>query len=178
MPSLTASEPFTRAAAPPTAEDFTSALSRVPSPVTVVTTKDADSRCWGFTASSFTSLSLDPPLVLVCPAKTSRSHHAFVTARRFMINVLAAEQEEIARHFARPQLDKFADGAMTVCEFDLPGLPSASARLACTLYDVLDGGDHSILVGRVEAVHVGEKEPLVYFDRGFAQLARDRELTP
>ncbi|MER5443571.1 flavin reductase family protein [Streptomyces sp. NPDC002790] len=183
MPSLTASElfagaPYTSAVTPLTADDFTAALSRVPSPVTVVTTRDADGRCWGFTASSFTSLSLDPPLVLVCPAKTSRSHQAFVTARRFMINVLATEQEEIARHFARSQFDKFADVPITDCEFGLPGLPSTSARLACSLYDVLDGGDHSILVGRVESVHVGEKEPLVYFGRDFARLARDREPTP
>ncbi|MEV5437237.1 flavin reductase family protein [Streptomyces sp. NPDC052682] len=149
--------------------DFTRAMAQVPSPVTVVTTTDATGRRWGFTASSFSSLSLDPPLVLVCPAKSAGSHDTFVTAEHFMVNVLSADQAEIAKRFARPGHDKFASGDMVPCELDLPGLPSAAARLACTLHAVLDGGDHSILVGRVAAVYVGDQEPLVYHNRTFTR---------
>ncbi|MER5809360.1 flavin reductase family protein [Streptomyces sp. NPDC002033] len=153
----------------PDPAEFARVMAQVPAPVTVVTTVDATGRRWGFTASSFTSLSLDPPLVLVCPAKTASCHEAFVTGTRFLVNVLAADQADIAGHFARSGADKFAGTPMRPCELGLPGLPDATARIACTLYDVLDGGDHSILVGRVEAVHAGGADPLVYHDRQFTR---------
>ncbi|GAB2937528.1 flavin reductase family protein [Streptomyces heilongjiangensis] len=149
--------------------DFTRAMAQVPSPVTIVTTTDGSGRRWGFTASAFSSLSLDPPLVLVCPAKSAGSHDTFVAAERFMVNILSAEQAGIARHFARSGHDKFTTGDMVPCELDLPGLPGATARLACAAHAVLDGGDHSILVGRVEAVYVGDQEPLVYHNRTFTR---------
>lgn len=149
--------------------DFARVMARVPTPVTVVTTVDATGRRWGFTASSFTSLSLDPPLVLVCPAKTASCHEAFVTGTRFLVNVLAADHADIATSFARSGHDKFAGSPMEPCELGLPGLPDATARIACTLHDVLDGGDHSILVGRVEAVSTGGADPLVYHDRRFTR---------
>ncbi|MCF6525790.1 flavin reductase family protein [Streptomyces sp. JJ36] len=149
--------------------EFTRALARVPSPVTVATTVDPRGRRWGFTASSFSSLSLDPPLVLVCPARTADCHDAFVSADRFMVNVLAAGQAGLARHFARSGHDKFAAGDTVPCELALPGVPGAAARLGCALHAVLDGGDHSILVGRVETAVVGDQEPLVYHDRTFTR---------
>ncbi|MFJ4342805.1 flavin reductase family protein [Streptomyces sp. NPDC088915] len=148
---------------------FTRTMAHVPSPVTVVTTVDGTGRRWGFTAGSFTSLSLDPPLVLVCPAKTASCHPAFVAADRFLVNVLSTGQVPIAGAFARSGGDKFAGTPMEPCEFGLPGLRAATARLACTLHEVLDGGDHSILVGRVEAVYEGGTEPLVYHNRRFAR---------
>lgn len=154
--------------------DFTRAMALVPSPVTVVTTTDPAGMDWGFTASSFSSLSLDPPLVLVCPAKTARCHAAFLTSGRFLVNVLSAEQAAVARHFARSDRDKFARFATTElapCELGLPGLADATARLACTTHEVLDGGDHSILVGRVQAVYEGKQHPLVYVNRGFTRPA-------
>jgi flavin reductase (DIM6/NTAB) family NADH-FMN oxidoreductase RutF len=107
--------------------------------------------------------------VLVCPAKSAGSRQAFVTCERFMVNVLSADQEAVARHFARPSPDKFATGDMVPCELDLPGLPGATARLACALHDVLDGGDHSILVGRAQAVYSGEQQPLIYHNRAFTR---------
>ncbi|UUU30192.1 flavin reductase family protein [Streptomyces sp. CA-210063] len=149
--------------------EFTRTMAHVPTPVTVVTTVDAAGRRWGFTASSFSSLSLDPPLVLVCPAKTASCHDAFVSAGQFLVNVLAAGQKEIAGAFARSGADKFAGTPMEPCEFGLPGLAAATARIACTLHEVLDGGDHSILVGRVESVFLGGAEPLVYHNRRFTK---------
>lgn len=149
--------------------DLVRTMAHVPTPVTVVTTVDRAGQRWGFTASSFSSLSLDPPLVLVCPAKTASCHDAFVTGTRFLVNVLAAEHADIASSFARSGHDKFADSPMEPCELGLPGLPDATARIACTLHDVLDGGDHSILVGRVESVSAGGAEPLVYYNRLFTR---------
>ncbi|MFF3018283.1 flavin reductase family protein [Streptomyces sp. NPDC057939] len=151
--------------------DYVSTMAQVPTPVTVVTTVDATGRRWGFTAGSFTSLSLDPPLVLVCPAKTASCHQAFVSGDRFLVNVLAAQHADVASNFARSGHDKFADSGMEPCELGLPGLPDATARIACTLHDVLDGGDHSILVGRVEAVSVTGGAPLVYHNRSFTRPA-------
>ncbi|GAA0896608.1 MULTISPECIES: flavin reductase family protein [Streptomyces violaceusniger group] len=149
--------------------DFARTMAHVPTPVTVVTTVDPSGRRWGFTASSFSSLSLDPTLVLVCPAKSASCHDAFVAADRFMVNVLASGQADIAAVFARSGADKFTNSPMEPCESGLPGLSDATARLACRLHEVLDGGDHSILIGRVEAVSVGGAEPLVYYNRLFTR---------
>ncbi|GAA5075166.1 flavin reductase family protein [Streptomyces similanensis] len=149
--------------------DFARAMARVPTPVTVVTTVDPGGRRWGFTASSFSSLSLDPTLVLVCPARTASCHDAFVSADRFLVNVLASGQAGVAGAFARPGADKFTQSPMEPREFGLPGLADATARIACALHDVLDGGDHSILVGRVEAVWTSDAEPLVYYNRLFTR---------
>jgi flavin reductase ActVB len=151
---------------------FTSAMSRVPGPVTVVTTVDASCRRWGFTSSSFGSVSLNPPLVLVCLDKKASTHPAFIAARHFMINVLTQDQEDIARRFARSGIDRFAAGDMEPCELGLPGLPDPCARIACSMHCVVSAGDHSILIGRVQATHVSDGTPLVYCDRSYAYPAR------
>jgi|SRR5882757_2558008 len=149
--------------------DFTRTMSKVPAPVTVTTTLDGSGQRWGFTGSSFTSLSLVPQLVLICLDKKASTHTAFTGAERFLINVLAHEQADVALRFATSGVDRFAAGDMVPCELGLPGLPEASARIACSAYDILDGGDHSILVGRVEETHTGSRVPLVYSDRVFGR---------
>jgi flavin reductase ActVB len=145
------------------------AMARVPGPVTIVTTVDAQGEPWGFTASSFCSLSMDPPLLLVCLDKGSASSPAFQEADSFLVNVLAEDQAGPALSFGRAHgPGKFADSGMEPCEGGLPGLPAAAARLSCRRHAVLDGGDHSILVGRVVDVSVEQRTPLVYWDRRFA----------
>jgi flavin reductase ActVB len=146
---------------------FTSAMSRVPGPVTVVTTVDTSGKHWGFTSSSFRSVSLNPPLILVCLDKKASTHAAFTTARRFLINVLTQEQAGIARRFAQSGIDRFAAGDMAPCEFGLPGLPEPCARVACSMHGVVNAGDHSIIIGCVEATHVSDRIPLVYYDRSY-----------
>jgi flavin reductase ActVB len=150
-------------------KSFTHAMSRVPAPVSVTTTIDAAGRRWGFTGSSFSSLSLRPPLVLVCLDKSASTHAAFVSADHFMINILAEDQVHVATRFAASGIDRFAADDTELCELGLPGLPGALARMACSMHDTLDGGDHSILVGRVEAAHVTAQTPLVYCDRGYTR---------
>ncbi|MEU8971201.1 flavin reductase family protein [Streptomyces monashensis] len=154
--------------------DFLHTMSRVPGPVTVATTADRLGHRWGFTGSSFSSLSVTPPLVLICLDKQASTHDAFTTAEHFLVNVLAHDQADIARHFARSGVDRFATGVMQPRELGLPGLADPAARVACALHDVLDGGDHSILVGRVESAYAGERSPLVYWDRTFAQPVTDQ----
>lgn len=150
-------------------DSFTRAMSRVPAPVAVVTTVTPDGRSWGFTASSFCSLSLDPPLILLCLARQAESHSAFTLAGTFLVNVLAAEHAPVALHFARRSRRKVATSGFVPSEHGLPGLPEAAARIACTKHSVLDGGDHSIIVGLVESTHVSDRVPLSYCDRAFAR---------
>jgi len=154
--------------------DFTRAMSRVPGPVVVATTVDGSGRRWGFTASSFTSLSLSPPLVMVCLDRSASTHAAFTAADRFLVNVLAWDQADIARRFAVSGTDRFAAGDTVPMELGLPGIPGAAARVACRMHAVLEGGDHSILIGRVIGCGPAEpatepREALVYVDRGFAR---------
>lgn len=156
---------------------FTQTMSQVPGPVTIATTIDTAGGHWGFTGSSFSSLSLNPPLVLICLDKKASTHEAFTSADRFLINVLALEQSDVAMRFARSGVDRFNAGDMVPCEFGLPGLKDAAARVACSMHAVLDGGDHSILVGRAEATYVdGERVPLVYRDRAFARPVADVQM--
>ena len=152
-----------------TAEAYRRAMARVPGPVVVATTVDDSGRRWGFTASSFTSLSLSPPLVLVCLDKNASTHEAFAAADSFLINVLSADQAGVALRFAESGPDRFRLGDAAPMELGLPGIPQAAVRIACSMHEVLDGGDHSILIGRVTAVHVGDQSPLTYVEREFAR---------
>jgi flavin reductase ActVB len=145
-------------------EDLRNVMARVPAPVVVATTTGA-----GFTASSFTSLSLTPPLVLVCLHRSASTHDAFTTADHFMINLLSADQVEVALRFAARGTDRFSGNDMRPCELGLPGLPNAAARLGCTRHAVLEGGDHSILIGQVETVWSAPRSPLVYCDHTFTR---------
>lgn len=151
--------------------EFRDAMAAVPSPVAVATTVDVSGRRWGFTGSSFSALSADPPLILICLNRSASTHTAFTGCDRFMVNVLAEGHEDVARRFAAPGIDRFAAGDMTECEAGLPGLPEAVTRLACILHSVLDGGDHSILVGRVEHTFASPRAPLIYCGRTYTRPA-------
>jgi flavin reductase ActVB len=149
---------------------FRDAMARFPSGVTIVTTADEDGRWWGFTASSFCSVSMDPPLVLVCLAATAQCHPAFVAAERFNVHVVHPEHADLAVRFATREADKFADGGFRSDEHGLPVLDGAVATLGCRTHAVQPAGDHSILLGRVERAWVGEEHPAVYFQRRFHRL--------
>ncbi|MBC7497878.1 MAG: flavin reductase family protein [Sphingomonadaceae bacterium] len=137
--------------------------------VTVVTAVGADGRV-GLTANSLTSVSLDPPLLLFCPARSASALPTLRSARRFAVNVLAADQAHVADRFARRGVDRFADATWD----DLDGLPVLAGALAsfvCTLDAEHDGGDHVIVVGRVAAMrsHDGS-DPLLYFRGAYRRV--------
>lgn len=139
---------------------FRDALGRFATGVTVVTT-EADGNPLGITVNSFASLSLDPPLVLWAPARWSRRFAAFEAAGRFAIHVIGSHQRDVAQAFVRDggafdRID-WHRGAEAV-----PLIEGCLARFDCTRWAVHDGGDHAIVVGRVEAVDVGEGEPLLF----------------
>jgi flavin reductase (DIM6/NTAB) family NADH-FMN oxidoreductase RutF len=156
---------------PVSSADFRAALSRFASGVTVVTTKDATGKTFGITVSAFCSVSLEPPLVLICIEKTTGSHHAFEQSGRFTVNILTEEQGPISEHFATLIEDKFASVDHAVDEHGVPLLPSSLATLQCSLFKTLNGGDHSIFLGLVEHVIVRDAGPLVYFKSGYRRVA-------
>lgn len=132
---------------PDTARAFRDALGCYGTGVTVVTAM-TDSGPLAMTANSFASVSLDPPLVLWCPAKTSGRHEAFTSVGRFAIHVMSETQQELARRFARDGSD--FDGAdWQPGPADVPYLSGCLAWFDCAREAVHDGGDHSIVVGRV-----------------------------
>ena len=146
-------------------------MASFPSGATIVTTSDSDGRWWGFTASSFCSVSMDPPLVLTCLANTAQCFEAFAAATRWNIHVLQQRHADLAMRFATRGAAKF-DGAGFQPDADgLPFLKGVSISLRCATYSKTDGGDHLVLIGRVEEVALGEEMPFVYFRRKFHSLA-------
>jgi flavin reductase ActVB len=145
-------------------EDFRRAMSRFATGVTIVTTRSSDGTLWGFTASSFTSLSRTPPLLLVCLARSARSCAAFLEAPEFAVSVLSAGQGDIARLFASRGADKFAGDHVTFSDSGLPMVRDALVSWQCQLETVSAGGDHVILIGRPSAVSVTDSEPLITYD--------------
>ncbi|MDI1240293.1 MAG: flavin reductase family protein [bacterium] len=155
---------------PISSADFRSALSRFASGVTVVTTKDATERPFGITVSAFCSVSLDPPLVLICIEKSAGSHHAFEQSGRFTVNILSSNETGVSEHFASLIEDKFAGIDHAVDEHGVPILQGSLATLQCKLFKSLDGGDHSIFLGEVEHVIVRDAEPLIYYKGGYRNI--------
>ncbi|MEV5970820.1 flavin reductase family protein [Streptomyces sp. NPDC051921] len=149
------------------------ALARYCTGVAVVTALDpADGRPVGMAVQSFSSVSLDPPLVCFCPAHTSTTWPRVRAAGAFAVNVLAADQEDLCRRFAVTGGDKFAGTAWRPGGNGAPLVEGALATVECVLTDVLDGGDHAIALGRVTALtaHRPEAGPLLYFRRGYGRL--------
>lgn len=151
-------------------DEFRRVLGHFASGVTVVTTWDANGRPTGFTASAFTSVSLTPPLVLVCVDHRAQTYDALRAHGRFAVSILAADQEAVSRHFASTQLNKFDRVPFEKGAQGLPVLPASLARLECRTVLTYPGGDHTIFVGEVETAAVGEGEPLLYYRGHYDRL--------
>jgi flavin reductase (DIM6/NTAB) family NADH-FMN oxidoreductase RutF len=130
--------------------------------VTVVTTRDANDAPIGFTANSFTSVSLDPPLLLVCLARTSRNFAALTQAPGFAVNILSQGQTAVSNTFARSVEDRFSAVEWRVGPHGSPVLSDVAAWFDCSMHHMVDGGDHVILIGSVEAFHNGQLNGLGY----------------
>lgn len=140
--------PTDKAAAFDTTE-FRRALGAFVTGVTVVTTIQDDGSARGFTANSFTSVSLDPALILICIAKTASSHPVFSRTQRFAVSVLADDQRSVSGVFASKASDKFAQIAWHARRTGSPLIDGAAASFDCETHQVVDAGDHIILIGRV-----------------------------
>lgn len=152
--------------------EFRHALSRFPSGVTVVTTRNAAGHAYGITVSAFCSVSLVPPMVLVCIEKITASHGAVVEANAFVVNILHESQRPLSERFAEPAADKFSDVPTEESEAGIPMLKDALANLECRLVHAYDGGDHTIFLGHVERVTVGNGVPLIYSQGDYAGIKK------
>lgn len=149
---------------------FRKALGCFPSGVAVVTTTDAAGRPVGVTVSSFTSLSLNPPLVLFCLDRRTSGLDAFREGG-FSVNVLRETQREVSIRFASRRDDKFAGLECRTGTTGAPLLPNCLAVLECSTERVIDGGDHDIFIGRVEHMeHQTGGQPLLYFRGAYARV--------
>lgn len=144
-------------------EEFKAALSRWVTGVTVITTRSRSGEIAGLTASSFTSVSLDPPLVLFCLAHSSTSKAAFDATDGYVVNILGAGQQALSGGFAKQGGDKFADVGWRPGLRGMPLLDDALTHLECRVVQRHPGGDHTIMVGEVERIDVREDQPLVYY---------------
>ena len=152
--------------------DFRAAMSQFASGVTVVTTKGAHGMSVGFTASAFSSLSLDPPLVLVCLDRRAECYEAFAGSETMAISILAVGQSDIAMRFATRGTDKFGPGGLDGGEITgLPLVEGATVRMECAIVDRPDGGDHTILIGKVLAARTNDIPPLLHYNRVFGRFA-------
>jgi flavin reductase (DIM6/NTAB) family NADH-FMN oxidoreductase RutF len=151
-------------------DEFKAALGRFASGVTVITTKDAHGDLHGITVSAFCSVSLEPPMILVCIEKKTGSHHAFVEAKKFVVNILAEEQAEVSNQFAFKHEDKFEGISFHYGIDELPVLEGCLANLECHLKYSYDGGDHTIFVGEIQNAHLSDGKPLTYFHGNYHQI--------
>ena len=156
------------------ADLFRKAWSNFATGVTIVTTAEVDGHSdavHGMTANGVTSVSLDPPLALAVIGHERNTHPLIVSNERFGISILAAGQEDVARHYTmaweerrlKPSPDTLVLGRSCV-------IAGALAAMDCALVESYESGDHTIFVGRVEEIAIGEGKPLLYFRRGFREL--------
>lgn len=154
---------------PETARSFRDALGRYSTGVTVVTTHGPQGPV-GVTANSFAAVSLDPPLVLWSPAKSSRRCRAFTEATDFSIHVLAADQIDICRHFTQPD-DHFSGLDVTLSPEGTPLIQGVLARFDCRTETTHDAGDHIIVIGRVLRAFHRAGAPLVFSQGRYGTFA-------
>lgn len=155
-------------------QDFKTALSGFASGVTVVTysTGDVDS---GITVSAFSSVSLDPPLVLVCLNNGSPAVEAIESGKAFSVNILSADQSQVSNTFAKPgeeRMEYLKKESQKRGENGVCHIPGALAVLDCELESMVSAGDHNIALGKVTAIHMenpitDSTQPLVYFNRNY-----------
>lgn len=144
-------------------------MGHFPSGVTVVTTA-LDEELAGITVNSFTSLSLDPTLVLVCIDRYANSHDMIAAAGIYAINMLREDQAHLSQRFAMHNADKFTPASYLLSDHGLPILDNVLATLECKVVSALPGGDHTIYIGEVFHATCTTGKPLLYFRSGYHQL--------
>lgn len=149
---------------------FREVAGRFASGLTVITAMTPEGPC-GTTVSAVSSLSLEPPMMLVCLNRSSSIHDDLLRVGRFAINILAADQGFLARQFARRGSDKFADVSYSMSGEGVPVLDGALANIVCDIESTTVGGTHSVLLGLVRTAVTRDCEPLVYYRSGFGAFS-------
>jgi flavin reductase (DIM6/NTAB) family NADH-FMN oxidoreductase RutF len=148
--------------------DFKSACSRFPSGVTITTVMGENGLPYGITVSSFTSVSLSPPMVLVCIDQHSPVLQHIGVGKHFGVNVLAAHQQELSVRFSRDRENRFSGVQWSAGRTGVPLLPDVLASFECETVQILIGGDHWILLGKVLQANSQNGAPLIYVNRCYA----------
>jgi flavin reductase (DIM6/NTAB) family NADH-FMN oxidoreductase RutF len=154
-------------------DSFRSVLGRFASGITIITSIDVEGRDVGMTASAFSSVSLQPPLIQVCVDRTASMFEALLHGDRFGVNVLAAEQEALSRRFAAVESSHRFEGiGYSRGDSGVVLLDDALAHIECRMASRMEAGDHMIFIGEVERANARDARPLLYYRGGYAQLER------
>lgn len=151
---------------------FRAALGRFASGITVVTARDENERDHGMTVSAFSSVSLAPPLVLVCIGHDASMHDLLLGAEQIGISVLSTDQEPLSRRFADPESDRFDGVGYTRGESGVALLDDALVHLECSVLVRHEAGDHTVMICAVDRAAASDGRPLLYYRGGYAQLER------
>ena len=141
--------------------------------VTVITTNDADGRPYGLTANAVTSVSLDPPLLLICVDRKAETFPHFFDSKLFVLNILAEHQEDVSRRFATTGGDKFGGLDYRLGRLGTPILGGTLGHIECRIVETHEAGDHVIHLGRVEHAEWSDGRPLLFFRGRYHQIAGD-----
>lgn len=150
--------------------EFRDVLGHFATGVTIVTTRDSDGNPHGLTANAFTSVSLDPPLVLVSVDKKAESHEHLEKSRFFCVNILGEASEDLSNRFAKSGGEKFEGVSHSDRHTGAPVLDDAIAWIDCHLDQIYEGGDHTLFVGRVTGLHAIGGRPLLYYAGKYHRL--------
>lgn len=151
---------------------YRDAWSRFATGVTVITTVEPGGEVHGMTASSVTSVSLDPPLVLVVIGEDRQTHGLIKSTGRFGMSILDAEQTDIAKYFATPPESRGEIDSTHITKLSgTPVIAGAIAAMDCKVSAAYTAGDHTVFIGEVEAIEIGDGDPLVWFQRQFGGFA-------
>ena len=153
------------------ARELRRAMSTFCTGVTIITTRDDAGRPFGLTANAVTSVSLVPPLLLICVDRKAESHAHFFTSKVFVVNILSEGQEDVSRRFAVSGGDKFTDVACHAGRLGAPVLDGTLAHLECRIVETHEGGDHVIHIGEVEHVEIHSGRPLLFFQGKYERLS-------
>jgi flavin reductase (DIM6/NTAB) family NADH-FMN oxidoreductase RutF len=152
-------------------EEFRRACGRFATSVTIASVLDGAGAPHGLTVSSFTAVSLDPPLVLICVGREATSLEAFREAKYFGINVLGEDQRALSERFSRPGQHRFEGLEWLPGETGVPLLPGVLAQMECAVHQRITAGDHDILVGEMLHARVGKGDPLIHFASRYRRLS-------
>ena len=159
-----------------TNDTFKELMKRFASGVTLITFDD-DGKYSGLTVSSFCSLSMDPPLILICIDKNIHSHNSLRNGASFGVNICTSEQGKLAWDFANSNVDKIEfifSLNLKITDIKVPLLNDCLASMECTIKETYEGGDHSIFVGQIESGNFDDKaDPLVYYKSGLGNFKSD-----
>ena len=150
--------------------EFRQCLGKFATGVTVVTCADDNGKPYGITANSFSSVSLEPRLILWNIAKVSNSLQAFLDAECFAINILARDQQDVSTHFAKSDHTLFESIQINRSEQNVPLIPDTLACFECHTRQIHDCGDHHIIIGEVHQFVSAETEPLLFYSGNYAAI--------